>query len=79
MVALRTDRPRDARTALRASPDVHSATLFGDVVHALLPAGTEVNAARGALEASGIEVLGVEEIEASLEDVFIHLVGGTRG
>ncbi len=78
MVALRTDRPRDARAALRASPDVQSAALFGDVVHTLLPAGTATDTVRRALEAVGIEVLDVEEIEPSLEDVFIHLVGGAR-
>ena len=78
MLALRTDRPRDARATLRATPDVLSAALFGDVVHALLPADTPPAAARTALEGAGIRVLDVEEIEPSLEDVFIHLVGGIR-
>jgi ABC-2 type transport system ATP-binding protein len=79
MVALRADRPREARAALRADPEVRSAALFGDVVHALLPADDGAAVARRAIEAAGLSVLDVEEIEPSLEDVFIHLVGGARG
>jgi len=74
MYSLRTDRPRDARDLLRQAPGIRSATLFGDAVHALLPSGAGDDAAVRALGEGGIAVLDVEEVEPSLEDLFIHLV-----
>ena len=78
MLSLRTDRPREARDLLRRSPGVSSATLFGDVVHALLPSGTDGSAPARALTDGGIAVLDVQTIEPTLEDLFIHLVGSER-
>jgi len=78
MLALRTDRPREAQAVLRALPGVRSAALFGDVVHTLLAPGSDDLAAARALEAERLALLDSEEIEPSLEDVFIHLVGDTR-
>jgi len=74
MLSLRTDHPRRARDLLRDAPQVQSATLFGDVVHALVPRGAGDASARRALADGGIDLLEVEEVEPSLEDVFIHLV-----
>jgi ABC-2 type transport system ATP-binding protein len=74
MLSLRTDRPRDARDLLRRTRGVRSATLFGDSVHALLPPGADRDAPERALAEGGIEVLDVETVEPSLEDIFIHLV-----
>lgn len=74
MYSLRTDHPRNARDLLRRTKGVRSATLFGDVVHALLPPDADDGAAVHALESGGISVLDVEEVEPSLEDLFIHLV-----
>jgi len=74
MLALRTERPRAARDLLRGSPVVQSATLFGETVHALLSAGSDDDAVRRTLEEGGIPLLGVERVEPSLEDIFIHLV-----
>ena len=74
MLSLRTDVPRRARDVLRATPDVRSASLFGDAVHALVAPGADPARARLALTAAGLSVLDMEEIEPSLEDVFIHLV-----
>jgi ABC-2 type transport system ATP-binding protein len=74
MLSLRTDHPRRARDLLRDAPQVQSATLFGDVVHALVPRGAGDAAARRALADGGIDLLEMEEVEPSLEDVFIHLV-----
>jgi len=75
MVAFRADRPREARNVLRSLPDVLSAALFGDTVHALVAPGADVELTRDGLSAAGLSVLDMEEIEPSLEDVFIHLVG----
>ena len=79
MLALRADRPRDVRDVLRRLPGVRSAALFGDSVHALMAPGADVDAARRGIAAAGLSVLDVESIEPSLEDVFIHLVGGSHG
>jgi len=75
LLSLRTDRPRAARDLLRRTPEVESATLFGEVVHALLPSSADDDAAVRALTAGGISVLDVDTVEPSLEDIFIHLVG----
>ena len=54
---------------------VQSASLFGDAVHTLLaPEATTAGVAE-LLSRSGLAVLDTDEIEPSLEDVFIHLVG----
>ncbi|MGD8320847.1 MAG: DUF4162 domain-containing protein, partial [Gemmatimonadota bacterium] len=74
MLAIRGDRPRQMRDVLRESSGILSASLFGDSVHALLSAGTDREGALAPLGAAGLQVLDVEEVEASLEDVFIHLV-----
>lgn len=75
MVSLHADRPRDARDALRRLPHVRSAALFGDVIHALLDPGVPVEDLTRALAEAGVVVDDTEEIEPSLEDVFIHRVG----
>ena len=75
MLALRTDRPRDARDVLRRSGTVQAASLFGETVHARLASGQTGGPVVVALEGAGIVVESAEEIEPSLEDLFIHLVG----
>lgn len=75
MIALRADQPRAARDVLRSLPEVHSAALFGDAIHTLLIPGADAGAPSRALEKAGLALLDSEEIEPSLEDVFIHLVG----
>jgi ABC-2 type transport system ATP-binding protein len=75
MIALRADRPREARDVLRKLPDVRSAALFGDTIHALVANGADVGLTRRSLADAGLSVLDMEEVEPSLEDVFIHLVG----
>jgi len=76
VVGVRTDRPRATRDLLRRLPTVNNAVLFGDLVHATLDdAGRDWPHAEAALAQAGHEVREVEPIEASLEDVFIDLVG----
>jgi len=74
MVAFRTGTPREARDLLRAVQGVASASLFGDVVHALLTSGQTPEVPMRELRRAGIAVEDVATIEPSLEDVFIHLV-----
>lgn len=72
-----TDAPRAARDLLRREPAVRHATLFGDRVHVTLDdPERDWPAARAALRAAGVTVLGEGLTEPTLEDVFIHLVGG---
>jgi ABC-2 type transport system ATP-binding protein len=74
MMAIRTGSPREARDVLRAVQGVASASLFGDVVHALLASGQTAEASLRELRGAGIDVEDLATIEPSLEDVFIHLV-----
>ncbi|MEX2466854.1 MAG: ABC transporter ATP-binding protein, partial [Gemmatimonadota bacterium] len=76
---IRTDRPRDARDALRAHPPVGTAMLFGDVVHALTAGDPGPESLSALLEAHEIEVRDIARTEPSLEDVFIQLVAGKEG
>lgn len=79
MLALHTDEPRRARAVLRATGGVRTASLFGQVVHALVEPGRDPSVVREGLERAGLAVREVERVEPSLEDVFIDLVGGGRG
>jgi ABC-2 type transport system ATP-binding protein len=76
LISVRSDAPRRTRDALRAMDGVRSAALFGDSVHALLPTGLAPDSVTEAMVAAGLGPRDVEEIDPSLEDVFIHLVGG---
>ena len=75
MLAVRTDRSREARDLLRRVPEVRSATLFGETVHALVPGDSGRTPVTKALDAQGLGGYEIEEVDPSLEDVFIHLVG----
>lgn len=74
LVAIRTDRPREARDLLRTSALVRTATLFGDTIHVLITPGTDTRELTAALSGAGIRVTDSHAIEPSLEDVFIHRV-----
>jgi len=75
LLALRTERPREARDAVRDLPGVRGAALFGQTLHALLEEGADPDGPGRALVAAGFTVHESGPIEPSLEDVFIHLVG----
>jgi ABC-2 type transport system ATP-binding protein len=75
VVALKTDRPRDAREILRRHPAVRGAALFGDDLHVILRGKREDWDRVGAhLESSGVRLLDQRPAEPSLEDVFIDAV-----
>jgi len=77
--AVHAEHPRQARDVLRSDPRIASASLFGDVVHALT--GQEVGTAdlEALLTSQGLARPEIERAEPSLEDVFIQLVGRGRG
>jgi ABC-2 type transport system ATP-binding protein len=74
LLAVRAAAPRAARDALRSLPTVRQATLFGDVVHAVVARDVTAAALQSALAASGIEVHDVAVARPSLEDAFIDRV-----
>ncbi len=67
--------PRRARRALEGVAGVRRAALFGETVHALASNDTTADDIGRALVTQGIDVLSVTPLDASLEDVFIDLVG----
>jgi ABC-2 type transport system ATP-binding protein len=77
VVAVRSPDARRVVELLRPLPFVRRATLFGDTVHVVV---TEDGASRGriaqALRDANLPASEVEEVEASLEDVFIERVSG---
>jgi ABC-2 type transport system ATP-binding protein len=75
MFAVHADVPRAARSAAQQLAGVHAATLFGDTVHVLTDATADPQWLRASLADRGVAVRDLERIEASLEDVFINLVG----
>ncbi len=78
LVAVRAADPREARDLLRADPGVTRAALFGRTVHCQLAAGGSAEGVRASLEQAGLKPERIEPIDASLEDVFIDLVGGGK-
>ena len=78
-VILATDRP--PLEILRALPGVVEAQAFGERAHVTMATATEDAGAsiQKALTQQGITVQSVRPIAASLEDVFIHVLGAEAG
>jgi ABC-2 type transport system ATP-binding protein len=77
VVSVEGPEPREIRDLLRGAPGVLGTALFGNVVHALLEDGESGRERlREALAAAGLGQAKVEGTEATLEDVFLHLVRG---
>jgi len=74
MLAIRTENPRQARDLLRTVPGSWSAALFGDTVHISVADVGQAASIRALLEGDGMTVTSIDQIEPSLEDVFIHHV-----
>jgi ABC-2 type transport system ATP-binding protein len=75
IVEIRSGRPVEAMNALDGMSEVEKTSLFGTAVHAVLRSGaTRPEQIRAALGARGVDVHAVEEVEPSLEDVFLDVV-----
>ncbi len=73
VLVIEVESPRKARDLLSGNPLVKRAALFGDKLHVTVssaPAATE--AIRKALHAAGLRVHRIQQVDASLEDVFIQ-------
>ncbi len=76
VLAIDVDAPRRARDLLEAQDTVQHAVLFGDVVHVTLAhPERDWPVARAALRAAHLSIRREAVVDASLEDVFIQLVG----
>jgi ABC-2 type transport system ATP-binding protein len=75
ILAVRVDRPREARRALASHPSVRRAAVFGEQLHVSVPSAAEAAPGiRRALEAGGFTVSSVEPVTRSMEDVFIERI-----
>jgi drug efflux transport system ATP-binding protein len=75
MVAVRASDPRRAARVLAGTAHVRRATLFGDEVHVTMASkDADWPGVRATLEAAGFAEPDAEDIEPSLEDVFIERV-----
>jgi len=68
---LRAADPAGTLAAVRILPGVHSAALFGETLHVMVPAGADPREIFGPL--SGL--IAAEPIPPTLEDVFLHIAG----
>jgi ABC-2 type transport system ATP-binding protein len=67
---------------IAAVPGVSDVQVFGDRAHVRFPAGNAAGSAPGVeavLTEAGRRVTGIRPVAASLEDVFIDLIGRTNG
>ena len=75
IMEIRSDRAVDAMKVLDGMAAVEKTSLFGTAVHAVLrSSGSRPEQIRQALAEQGVAVLGVEQVEPSLEDVFLDIV-----
>jgi ABC-2 type transport system ATP-binding protein len=75
-IAIESDAPRRAMDLMRARAGVRSAAMFGQSLHLTLRSSGQEHELRAALEDGGIAVTSVQQLEPSLEDVFIDLTTG---
>ena len=72
---MRASRPVDAMNALDAMPEVEKTSLFGTAVHAVLKSTkTSPDQIRSALTGRGLDIAAIDQVEPSLEDVFLDVV-----
>jgi ABC-2 type transport system ATP-binding protein len=75
VVAVRAANPRDALKVLQSLAVVRRAALFGDTIHVSLASqARDWPTVEAALAGARLEIIGVLDVEPSLEDVFIERV-----
>ena len=79
MVEVVVGEPREALRLLRERIGVDRVQLFGDRLHVRLDHGHPIESVREWLTDAGVSGAGVRAIAPTLEDVFIELLGSTRG
>src|SRR6185369_4810695 len=78
IVEIRGPNAVEAMRALDKMPDIEKTSLFGTAVHAVARRrGLTPEALRAELEARGVNVTHAEQVEPSLEDVFLDVVERT--
>ena len=79
LLALRCARPLEALPLLRVTPGVSDVTLYGTVVHVLIdPAVQSRMTLQILLDRGGIEVESLDDMEPTIEDVFVSLIHSGR-
>jgi len=80
VIAISTEDPRGARTAIEKVEGVRSVVLVGDGVHLLVDdAARAIPALRQRMDEAQVKYAAVESVTASLEDVFVNAVEGDAG
>ena len=73
LLVVEVDSPRKARDLLSANPRVKRASPFGDKLHVIVnAAATDAAEIERVLREAGMAVRRIQQVEASLEDVFIQ-------
>jgi ABC-2 type transport system ATP-binding protein len=80
IVEIRADRPVDAMRALDEMDDVEKTSLFGTAVHAVLRStNASADEIADRLRTQGLTVTSADEVQPSLEDVFLDVVDRAGG
>ena len=74
-----SDNPTQALRVARGTPGVRSATFFGEALHLLVDRELDPAQLRNALAGSDIRVTRMNEMGATLEDVFVRLTESLEG
>jgi ABC-2 type transport system ATP-binding protein len=80
MLEVRTNQGRRAARHLRQAFPDHGITLFGDRVHlATAEPDRDSRSIATVLETQGLALVGIRQVEPSMEDVFVALLGDGEG
>jgi ABC-2 type transport system ATP-binding protein len=74
LVQVDCDRPGEAVGLLATVPEVVGTSLHGAQIHATLHTAADAPKVEKALQRAGFDVRSIEEVQPSLEDVFITLI-----